>query len=148
MPHQGGDSGSSVPDWLSGSSDTLREFAKDPSGFVIGIVATWLVGGILLVGRTVVDSVLLAFDTVVNALELAAGGLVGALEGAGLPVLELASGVSTFIVGLAEPLGPAAPLVAIGALVILAVGTYRFGKAILLEIPVLGGLLEFLGVDL
>lgn len=148
MPHDSGGSESSLPEWLSSSSDTLREFARNPSGFVIGIVATWIVGGILLVGRTIVDAVLLAFDVVVNAFDAVAGVLVGALQSVGLPVLDLASGVSAFIVGLADPLGPLAPVVAGAVVTILIVGTFRFGKAILLEIPILGGFLEFLGVDL
>lgn len=147
MPHEP-DSGSSLPGWLSSSSDTLREFARDPSGFVIGIVATWIVGGVLLVGRTIVDSVLLAFDVVVNALELVAGAIVGALASVGLPVLQFASGVSGFIAGLADVAGPLAPVIATAIVVLLVVGTFRTMKAILLEIPVVGGFLELLGVDL
>ena len=147
MPHEP-DSGSSVPAWLSSSSDTLREFARDPSGFVIGIVATWIVGGILMVGRTVVDSVLLAFDVVVNAFALVADAIVGALASVGLPVLEFAGGVSGFVAGLADVAGPLAPVIAVAVVVILVVGTFRALKTVLLGIPVVGGVLEFLGVDL
>lgn len=147
MPHQP-DSGGTLPSWFSSSSDTIREFASNPSGFVIGIVATWLVGGILLVGRTIVDAVLLAFDAVVLAFDTATDGVVGALESVGLPVLELAAGLSGFVAGLAGALGPLAPVVAAATLTLVVVGLYRFGKTILLEIPILGGLLEFVGFDL
>jgi hypothetical protein len=147
MAH-GSDSDGGLPGWLSGSKETLRSFANNPEGFVLGIVATWIVGGILTVGRTVVDSILLAFDSVVGAFDLAAAGVVGALESTGSPVLTAAEGMTAFIASLAAEAGPAAPVIAVGILAFVALMWYRFGKAILLEIPVLGGFLEFLGVNL
>lgn len=136
----------------SGSGFTLptalKNFAEDPDGYVIGIVATWIVGGILVFGRAVVDSILLAFDSVVIALETATGGVIGALDSVAAPVLEAAAGVPAFYAGLVEPFGPLAPAVAVGGLVLTIVVLVRLAKAALLEVPILGAILEFLGVDL
>lgn len=151
-----GDGGGSwsTDDGSSSSSDgftlpsVLKEFAANPRGFILGIVATWIVGGILLIGRTVVDSILLAFDSLLLGLESATVGLIGALDSVGAPVLEAAAGVPAFYLGLVEPFGPLAPAVAVGGVVVTIVLLIRAFKAVLLEIPLFGGLLEFLGVDL
>lgn len=150
----GGTSGTSGTTSTSSESSssslpsTLREFASNPRGFILGIVATWLVGGILTAGRTVVDSVLLAFDAIVFALESATGGVIGALDSVAAPVLEAAAGVPDFYMGLVEPFGPLAPLVAGVGVAVTLVLTYRAAKTILLGIPFVGGFLEFLGVDI
>lgn len=148
MPHQDDPSTFELPTWITRYGSTLREFGRDPSGFVIGIVATWIVGGILMMGRQVLAAILLAFDSILNALALVEGVLVGSLDSVGAPVLELAGRLPAFYAGLVEPFGPLAPVVAVGVGTLIIVATYRLLKALVLEIPILGGLLEFLGVDL
>jgi hypothetical protein len=131
-----------------GSSSPLQAFAEDPDGFVIGIVATWIVGGILMVGRQVVGAVLLAFDSVVFAFDSARVRVIRNLEAVAAPVLEAAAGIPAFYAGLIEPLGPLAPVVTVLLVAGSAYLTYRALVVAIKEIPVVGGVLEFLGVEM
>ena len=97
---------------LEGHYGTLKEFARDPRGYVLGIVLTFIVGGLLdgfayLAGvveeiwRQVTDSLVSAFDPL-----FAGGGTIAAAIAAGI---RLINGALVEVVSVA---GPAAPIVA------------------------------------
>ena len=48
-----------APDFLTdrGNLNTLRDFLEKPEGFVLGIVFSAIIGGILDIGRSVIDAV-------------------------------------------------------------------------------------------
>jgi hypothetical protein len=141
------DGDSTIPTWIIRYGDVFQEFGRNPSGFIIGVVATWIVGGILLVGRQVVEAVLLAFDSVVNSLDLAREAVIDALDAVAAPVLAAAAAVPGFYAGLVEPLGPLAPVVTALLLASSAYLVYRLLIVAVKEMPVVGGILEVFGVD-
>lgn len=134
----------------SSLSNTLEAFARDPKGFILAIVAAWLVGGVLFVGQVVVDGILqvwgilLIVPTTVRDAVVAAGAAIGG------PILTFAVDLHVAIVGLAGSLGPFGPIVIPVIYLILAIGFVRIGAFIVdvVDVPFvdLGALLRGISI--
>lgn len=112
-----------------GGLEIAAEIARDPTGFVLGHVVAWVVGGILIVAGYTGELILSIFGVLGSAI-LSIGGavLIVAVAIAGVleVVLDLMNGI---ILELALATGPAAPIA-----VIVIWGAFAFGVAFALWI--------------
>lgn len=121
------------PDWWS----TIKNFGKDPKGFVLGFVATWVVGGFLDVGEIVIEAVQLAFEPVIEIPVTIASTLSRAVAPAAELILWIPGEIDSIFTGLTASLGPAAPLVIIPLAVLVAVALFELLK----RLPYIGSAL-------
>lgn len=142
----------SLPDWLTdlkGVSDTLVTFAKDPRGFIIGIIITAFLNGLLGFVENVLAVVLQAWGLVAGI----PGTILGALQGAGATVAASVFGAGGTVLGpvagLVGALGWTAPLVFALILVALSEAADELGIPVasalsdaLGAVPVVGSLLD------
>lgn len=115
----------SLPGWLTdlqSVSDTLVKFAKNPIGFILGAVLTYLLAGVEAVVTAFGDAIMFVFegDTVgstegmlglADAPRIGADLITDAGSLAGSLITGSLSGLFTTLEAAARAAGPAAPLV-------------------------------------
>lgn len=134
----------------SSGGDGLVDRVVSSSAFaraVRRILAVSIVGGILAFGRELVGIVALAFDPVVEALELATAALLDAGRPAGAALLGALEGWNQTVATVTGAAGPLAPVISTALIVGIAYLTYRLTVALAGDVPVLGAILRFLGID-
>lgn len=93
---------------------------EDPSRFVLALVAEWVVNGVLMLFAKLAEIMILVQRDVFGALGKAGGALLDASGVLGDLVLAGLDAVEAEVVELAASAGPLAPLVVVGAWVLMA----------------------------
>lgn len=121
-------------------------FAQDPVDFVYKLITRYILGGILYVIRYIASTILLAFDYVVLMLDYLRFALVSLFGLVGIDILSALSEIRGALFEVVSSAGPGAPvitaIITVGVLALL----YRAVVSIGSDIPVLGAILEFLGL--
>lgn len=111
----------------------LRRFAADPKGFILAIVATWVVAGILSVGRIVTEGLLIAGDVFGILPKVIQDAIIGVGAAIGEPITAVAAMINETLVEIAASAGPAAPIVVVAGYVLIAVLLIR-GASLLIGV--------------
>ena len=96
---------------------------KKDRNWVIGIVVSWLVGGLLTFNREVVGGILDVFDAYVASFDAAGSSAITAFSEAGAATLGSLEVLNSALAGAAYDAGPAGPIVAVALFVVLAVAS-------------------------
>lgn len=114
-----------LPTWITKYAAFFKRLATNPRDTIIGIVVTWLVGGVLGLGTGVVGAITAAIESI-----LGAGGILydqlltlgSIILSAPMLLLDVIDGA---IMSIASSSGPFAPLVIVGlwAVVVVAIAT-------------------------
>lgn len=125
----------------------LVTFANDPIGFVTRVIVGFVVNTFLSLGWILIGSVQWAFYWVAAVPRVIGDAIISAVRPVGLFITGQLGGFGTFLAETAASAGPAAPFIVGGAtLVVLVIG----GRAVISlggSLPVVGAILDFLGVD-
>lgn len=125
----------------------LVAFANDPWGFVVEIIVAFVVNTFLSLGWVLIGSVQWAFFYVAAVPRFIGDAIISAVKPVGLFITGQLGGFGTYLAETAASAGPAAPFIVGGAtLVVLVIG----GRAVISlggSLPVVGAILDFLGVD-
>jgi len=116
-------------------AETLREFGRDPVGFVASIISLYIVDSFLNLGGYVVGSFLLVFDYITTPLQSAENLLVAALSLGGQPTLLALQSLTETVSGVVQQAGPAGPILAAVIAGVFIYVSVRVGVALLGEIP-------------
>jgi len=132
---------------LAGLGDSfwaIVRFARNPFGFVAGIISTYVVGTILYFGRFLAGSILAPFRIAADSLGLVTNRAVLGLSAVTNPLFGLIATVQGILITVVQAAGPAGPILiglAAGAVVYLSV---RLLISLAGEVPVGSSLVDFL----
>lgn len=137
-----------LPSWLEPLRQVavlIERYGSFPRA-IFALITGYILNGLFDIIGVVAGSVLFAFDLIVGGLAFAQGALVGAFGSVGIDILGAIAGVRQAFLDVLATAGPAAPVLAalltVGVLVLL----YRAAIALGSDVPLLGALLEFLGL--
>ena len=127
-----------LPDWLQALRPvvgTLIAFGRNPVGFIITAVATWLVAGALSVGSVLVAGADYAGTLLAAAPQSVQAFLASAFAPVAQTLVGLAGQATASIGAVLATAGPAAPVLVAVFAAVVAVVLYRVGVALLGELP-------------
>lgn len=125
---------------------TLVAFATDPVGFIVEVVAAFVVATLLELGAIVVGVVDTFATTLAAIPRVARLALSGAFGAAGDVFIGTVASAYASLLGVVSVAGPAAPLVVVGLLAGTVALTYRVGVALVGELPGGSSLVDILGL--
>jgi hypothetical protein len=146
-----------APDWLTDNEGFLRTFATNPRQTILGVIATFIIGGVIDIWETFLDGITLIvwgtdlettngqkgiLDIPLVAADLATEAASPVGEGLLLPLELVFDASQSTIASLGIIAWPVAVAVVVATIVILDRAGRRIGRATISAIPVVGSFVE------